>query len=68
LQIFVNKAPSCVNPEGNLYLSVNKGGANGRTPPRFEKTPNGGLILNGKGEQRRVRLADIDVRVSVRTT
>ncbi|KPM46037.1 hypothetical protein AK830_g415 [Neonectria ditissima] len=48
----------CVGPEGNLYLSINKGDGNGNNPPSFEFLDK---IKENEGyKQDRVRLADID--------
>jgi lysophospholipase L1-like esterase len=48
----------CINKQGNMYVSINRGG----NPPRFEPLSNGGLIREGWswGPQERVRLGDID--------
>ena len=48
----------CINLEGNMYVSINRGG----NPPKFEPLENGGLIKEGYswGPQDRVRLGDID--------
>ncbi|KAK0761499.1 hypothetical protein N5P37_006451, partial [Trichoderma harzianum] len=48
----------CINLDGNMYVSINRGG----NPPKFEPLENGGLIKEGYawGPQDRVRLGDID--------
>ncbi|OBT86293.1 hypothetical protein VE02_05585 [Pseudogymnoascus sp. 03VT05] len=50
----------CIYPDGSLYLSVNKGGGSGNTPPTFKRVSDTGFIKSSEGEQARVRLADID--------
>ncbi|KAL2205673.1 hypothetical protein CC79DRAFT_1311155 [Sarocladium strictum] len=47
----------CVSPTGDLHMSRNSGDGSGNRLPTFEYL---GQIMTGKGQQSRVRLADID--------
>jgi lysophospholipase L1-like esterase len=48
----------CIGPDGNMYVSINRGG----NPPKFEPLENGGPVKKGYSwaAQDRIRLGDID--------
>ena len=51
---------ACIDPDGNLYVSINQGDGGGNKPPSFKMANNGAAIKTSEAKQEHVKLADID--------